>query len=123
MGYKFQFVTLAGFHALNLSMFELAHGYQDSGMTAYSRLQEQEFARKRDTDTRPSSTSASWERDTSTRSRRSCRRRGFDYGAGRFYRAGTVCRTHAAGRVALTFRRLSAKIDKRTTVSPEALRV
>jgi isocitrate lyase len=43
MGYKFQFVTLAGFHALNLSMFELARGYQDSGMTAYSRLQEKEF--------------------------------------------------------------------------------
>src|SRR5713101_2382437 len=37
MGYKFQFVTLAGFHALNLSMFELARGYKDSGMTAYSR--------------------------------------------------------------------------------------
>ena len=38
MGYKFQFVTLAGFHALNLSMFELARGYKDSGMTAYSPL-------------------------------------------------------------------------------------
>src|SRR6201987_6419668 len=36
MGYKFQFVTLAGFHALNLSMFELARGYKDAGMTAYS---------------------------------------------------------------------------------------
>jgi isocitrate lyase len=46
MGYKFQFVTLAGFHALNLSMFELARGYKDSGMTAYSRLQEKEFARE-----------------------------------------------------------------------------
>jgi len=46
MGYKFQFVTLAGFHALNLSMFELARGYQDSGMTAYSRLQEKEFSRE-----------------------------------------------------------------------------
>src|SRR5437764_8932305 len=44
MGYKFQFVTLAGFHALNLSMFELARGYKDSGMTAYSRLQEKEFS-------------------------------------------------------------------------------
>jgi isocitrate lyase len=44
MGYKFQFVTLAGFHALNLSMFELARGYRDSGMTAYSQLQEKEFA-------------------------------------------------------------------------------
>jgi isocitrate lyase len=46
MGYKFQFVTLAGFHALNLSMFELARGYRDSGMTAYSRLQEKEFSRE-----------------------------------------------------------------------------
>ena len=44
MGYKFQFVTLAGFHALNLSMFELARAYQQSGMTAYSALQEREFS-------------------------------------------------------------------------------
>jgi isocitrate lyase len=43
MGYKFQFVTLAGFHALNLSMFELARNYKLSGMAAYSRLQEKEF--------------------------------------------------------------------------------
>jgi len=46
MGYKFQFVTLAGFHALNLSMFELARGYKVAGMTAYSRLQEKEFSRE-----------------------------------------------------------------------------
>jgi isocitrate lyase len=44
MGYKYQFVTLAGFHALNLSMFELARGYKLAGMTAYSRLQEKEFS-------------------------------------------------------------------------------
>jgi len=44
MGYKFQFVTLAGFHALNHSMFELAHHYAKEDMTAYSRLQEKEFA-------------------------------------------------------------------------------
>jgi isocitrate lyase len=44
MGYKFQFVTLAGFHALNFSMFELARQYQEEGMTAYSRLQQAEFA-------------------------------------------------------------------------------
>ena len=43
MGYKFQFVTLAGFHALNLSMFELAKGYAERGMAAYSELQEAEF--------------------------------------------------------------------------------
>jgi isocitrate lyase len=47
MGYKFQFITLAGFHALNLSMFELARGYRESGMTAYSRLQEKEFSREK----------------------------------------------------------------------------
>src|SRR5690348_10496399 len=44
MGYKFQFVTLAGFHALNLSMFELARHYSETGMSAYSNLQEKEFA-------------------------------------------------------------------------------
>lgn len=43
MGYAFQFVTLAGFHALNLSMFELASGYRDRGMSAYSKLQDREF--------------------------------------------------------------------------------
>jgi len=44
MGYKFQFVTLAGFHALNHGMFELARGYKDRGMAAYSELQQAEFA-------------------------------------------------------------------------------
>ena len=44
MGYKFQFVTLAGFHSLNFGMFELAHGYRDRGMAAYSELQQAEFA-------------------------------------------------------------------------------
>jgi isocitrate lyase len=44
MGYKFQFVTLAGFHSLNHSMFELASGYRDRGMAAYSELQQAEFA-------------------------------------------------------------------------------
>jgi isocitrate lyase len=44
MGYRFQFVTLAGFHAVCASMFELAHGYATDGMSAYVRLQDQEFA-------------------------------------------------------------------------------
>ena len=44
MGYRFQFITLAGFHALNHSMFELARGYAVDGMTSYVRLQEAEFA-------------------------------------------------------------------------------
>ncbi len=48
MGYKFQFVTLAGFHALNMGMFELAHAYRDEGMVAYSRLQQREFELERD---------------------------------------------------------------------------
>lgn len=43
LGYKFQFVTLAGFHTLNASMFELAHAYKSEGMAAYSRVQEKEF--------------------------------------------------------------------------------
>ncbi len=47
MGYKFQFVTLAGFHSLNHSMFELAGAYRDRGMAAYSELQEAEFASER----------------------------------------------------------------------------
>jgi isocitrate lyase len=44
MGYRFQFVTLAGFHALNYGMFDLARGYREHGMAAYSELQEREFA-------------------------------------------------------------------------------
>ncbi len=44
MGYKFQFVTLAGFHTLNTGMFDLAQGYKTEGMLAYSRLQQREFA-------------------------------------------------------------------------------
>jgi isocitrate lyase len=44
MGYKFQFITLAGFHALNYSMFNLARGYKERGMSAYADLQEGEFA-------------------------------------------------------------------------------
>jgi isocitrate lyase len=43
MGYKFQFITLAGFHALNYSMFDLARGYAAEGMPAYVRLQDAEF--------------------------------------------------------------------------------
>ena len=48
MGYKFQFVTLAGFHAVNYSMFDLARGYRDRGMAAYSELQTAEFAAEAD---------------------------------------------------------------------------
>jgi isocitrate lyase len=48
LGYRFQFITLAGFHALNASMFELASGYAERGMSAYVELQEGEFALERD---------------------------------------------------------------------------
>ena len=44
MGYKFQFITLAGFHALNYSMFELSRGYSSEQMKAYVELQEKEFS-------------------------------------------------------------------------------
>ncbi len=48
MGYKFQFITLAGFHALNYSMYQLARGYGESQMSAYVKLQEAEFAAEKD---------------------------------------------------------------------------
>jgi isocitrate lyase len=48
LGYKFQFITLAGFHTLNHSMFELARGYKERAMTAYAELQEREFASEDD---------------------------------------------------------------------------
>jgi isocitrate lyase len=48
MGYKFQFITLAGFHALNLSMYELARTYKETGMTAYCKLQDHEFASEKE---------------------------------------------------------------------------
>jgi isocitrate lyase len=44
MGYKFQFITLAGFHSLNYATFRLARDYRERGMAAYSELQEKEFA-------------------------------------------------------------------------------
>ena len=48
MGYKFQFITLAGFHALNTAMFELSKAYKEEGMAGYSKLQEREFALQKD---------------------------------------------------------------------------
>jgi isocitrate lyase len=47
MGYRFQFITLAGWHALNLSMFELATAYREDGMLGYSQLQQREFGQER----------------------------------------------------------------------------
>jgi isocitrate lyase len=48
MGFKFQFVTLAGFHSLNAGMFDLAQGYRNEGMAAFTRLQEKEFAMEKE---------------------------------------------------------------------------
>jgi isocitrate lyase len=48
LGYKFQFITLAGFHALNTSMFELSRAYKEKGMLGYSALQQREFALQAD---------------------------------------------------------------------------
>ena len=67
MGYKFQFVTLAGFHALTSSMFELARHYAKDGMAAYSRLQEKEFESLKTMATRRFAISASWAPDTLTK--------------------------------------------------------
>ena len=66
MGYKFQFITLAGFHSLNYSMFNLAYGYAHNQMTAFVELQEAEFAAVPRASPR-SSTSAKWALATSTR--------------------------------------------------------
>ena len=48
MGYKFQFIPLAGFHTQNIAIFELAEKYKSEVMTAYSKIQQQEFAREKD---------------------------------------------------------------------------
>ena len=48
MGYKFQFITLAGFHTQNIAIFELAEKYKTEGMTAYSKIQQHEFSREKD---------------------------------------------------------------------------
>jgi isocitrate lyase len=48
LGYKFQFITLAGFHALNSSMFELSRAYKKRGMAGFSELQQREFAMQKD---------------------------------------------------------------------------
>ena len=66
MGYRFQFITLAGFHALNHAMFDLARGYAEHGMTAYVDLQETRVRRRGSRASPPSSTSARSAPATST---------------------------------------------------------
>ena len=65
MGYKFQFVTLAGFHSLNHGMFELARNFREDGMAAYSKLQQADF-RPRSMDTRQRDIKGKWVQATST---------------------------------------------------------
>ncbi len=90
MGYKFQFVTLAGFHSLNLSMFNLARGYRERGMAAYSELQQAEFAAEAD----------GLHRDASpARGRRGVFRRGGDGGVGRAVVHDGAVRQHRGGAV------------------------
>ena len=67
MGYRFQFVTLAGFHALNHGMFELARGYRERAMSAYVELQQARVRAPRRTATPPRATSARSAPATSTR--------------------------------------------------------
>ena len=90
MGYKFQFITLAGFHALNYSMFELARGYADEGMTAYVELQEHEFAMEAE-----GYTATRHQREVGTGyfdqvSHRDQRRPGLDPGPGGIHRRAAV---------------------------------
>ena len=66
MGYKFQFVTLAGFHSLNLGMFDLARTYKNEGMAAYAASRTKSSSTKREVATWLRRTSASWEPATST---------------------------------------------------------
>jgi len=90
-GYKFQFITLAGFHSLNYSMFELAHGYARNNMTAFVELQQKEFAAAE-----KGFTAVKHQREvgpaTSTRSRRWSPRQGLDHRAARLDRGRAVLR-------------------------------
>ncbi len=99
MGYAFQFVTLAGFHALNASMFALARGYRESGMSAYVELQDREFELEAEgyTATRHQAEVG----DGVLRPRvESDRGRLVDHGPPRFHRSGSV--RGGGGRLGLT---------------------
>ncbi len=92
MGYRFQFITLAGFHALNHSMFDLAHGYARDGMSAYVELQEREFASEADG-------------YTATRHQR-------EVGAGYFDRAATAASAGESSTLALRGSTEEAQFDE-----------
>ena len=124
MGYRFQFITLAGFHALNHSMFDLAHGYARSGMSAYVELQEREFASEADgyTATRHQREVGAGYFDRC--GHRCIGRRVVDAGAPRIDRGGTVRRgrqrrlTTAARHFAVKKRRRTADTCLMTPFSP-----
>ena len=100
MGYRFQFITLAGFHALNASMFELARGYAEEGMPAYVRLQEREFEME----------SAGY---TATRHQA-------EVGTGYFDRVSTIVSGGAASTLALVGSTEEAQFDgRRSAKGPE----
>ena len=106
MGYRFQFVTLAGFHSLNLSMFNLARGYRERGMAAYSELQQAEFAAEAD----------GLHRDASpARSRRRLLRRGGDGDLGWPVVHDGALRQHRGGAVPRRRRRTCTCIAAMTT--------
>jgi isocitrate lyase len=92
MGYKFQFITLAGFHSLNYGMFELAHGYARNDMTAFVELQQKEFAAAEKGFTANQAPARG--RDELLRRRDPGRigRQGFDHGAARLHRGRAVLR-------------------------------
>ena len=96
MGYKFQFITLAGFHALNHSMYELARNYKAHGMTAYCGLQDQEFASEKESGYE----AVKHQRFVGTGYFDSVQQvitsgTVFDHGAGRFHRSGPVPRAES----------------------------
>jgi len=90
MGYRFQFITLAGFHALNHSMFELAYAYQRTGMAAYATFQQAEFASEARGYNRHAPPARSWRRLFRRRSHGHQWRRGLDDRAARLNGRGTV---------------------------------
>ena len=95
MGYRFQFITLAGFHALNAAMFELARGYATEGMTAYVALQEREFAMEGAGYTATRHRARGRRRLLRRRRRRHLRRNRLHARPRRLHRAGAVLRITA----------------------------
>ncbi len=122
MGYKFQFVTLAGFHALNYSMFKLAHGYRDRGMAAYSELQEAEFAAEADGYTADETSARSRHRLFRRRRPGHRGRRMLDRGSARLDRTRAVSLIMSQPSPSLTDSRLAALCAEETRERASRLR-